>query len=100
MTALIVPGFIIFMPERILGPVFISMGGGAAEPQSKIAILASNITWNAYNAFGGRSNYINPERLPAKPVVNSRQELERYTDPDNLNYGVWDYALFPLTGRN
>ena len=63
-----------------------------AEPTSKIAILASNITWNAYNAFGGRSNYINPERLPAKPVVNSRQELERYTDPDNLNYGVWDYA--------
>ena len=63
-----------------------------AEPTSKIAILASNITWNAYNAFGGRSNYINPVRLPAKPVVNSRQELERYTDPDNLNYGVWDYA--------
>ena len=25
----------------------------------------SNITWNAYNNFGGRSNYINADRLPA-----------------------------------
>ena len=29
----------------------------------RIAVLASNITWNAYNSFGGRSNYINADRL-------------------------------------
>jgi hypothetical protein len=63
-----------------------------AVPKSQIAVLASNVTWNAYNAFGGRSNYINPDKLPNIPVVNSRQELARYTNPDNINYGVWDYA--------
>ena len=36
-----------------------------ARPAATIAVLASNITWNAYNNFGGRSNYINPDRLPA-----------------------------------
>ena len=29
-----------------------------AVPQAPIAVLASTITWNAYNNFGGRSNYI------------------------------------------
>jgi hypothetical protein len=62
------------------------------SPNARLALLASNITWNAYNAFGGRSNYINPVQLPDKPVVNSRQELQRYTDPENVNYDAWDYA--------
>ena len=35
------------------------------SPTAPIAVLASNITWNAYNNFGGRSNYINADRLPA-----------------------------------
>ena len=43
-----------------------------------MAVLASNITWNAYNNFGGRSNYINADVLPPRPTVNSRQELKRY----------------------
>lgn len=49
-----------------------------AEPQAAIAVLASTNTWNAYNAFGGRSNYVNARRLPAEPTVNARQDLQRY----------------------
>lgn len=63
-----------------------------AKPQHKLAVLASNITWNAYNAFGGRSNYINADKLPDVPSVNSRQELLRYTDPEYVNYGTDEYA--------
>jgi hypothetical protein len=62
-----------------------------ASPASSIAVLASNITWNAYNNFGGRSNYIHPAALPATPTVNARLELHRYTDPDHINYKVHDY---------
>jgi hypothetical protein len=57
-----------------------------SHPSARVAVLASNITWNAYNSFGGRSNYINPDRLPPRPTVNSRLELKRYTDPDNVTY--------------
>lgn len=63
-----------------------------ARPTAPIAVLASNITWNAYNAFGGRSNYINPEALPPTPTVNSRQELKRYTDPNSNTYDAASYA--------
>jgi len=61
-------------------------------PTAKVAVLASNITWNAYNAFGGRSNYINADQLPPTPTVNSRQELRRYTDVEHVNYDREDYA--------
>jgi hypothetical protein len=63
-----------------------------AKPACKLAVLASNITWNAYNAFGGRSNYINADRLPDVPTVNARQELQRYTDPEYVNYAASEYA--------
>jgi hypothetical protein len=63
-----------------------------SQPRSQIAVLASDITWNAYNAFGGRSNYINADQLPLVPTVNSRQELHRYTDPDYVNYSSDEYA--------
>ncbi len=63
-----------------------------ARPAARVAVLASNITWNAYNSFGGRSNYINADRLPPRPTVNSRLELKRYTDPDSINYDTDDYA--------
>jgi N,N-dimethylformamidase len=62
------------------------------EPAAPIAVLASNVTWNAYNNFGGRSNYINPDRLPQTPTVNARLELKRYTDSDNVTYDTDDYA--------
>ena len=63
----------------------------ASRPRT-LAVLASNITWNAYNNFGGRSNYINPDRLPPTPTVNARLELKRYTDPDNVTYDTEHYA--------
>jgi hypothetical protein len=63
-----------------------------SRPQSPVAVLASNITWNAYNSFGGRSNYIHPDKLPATPTVNARLELNRYTNPEHVNYTVTDYA--------
>lgn len=56
------------------------------RPRSSIAVLASNITWNSYNSFGGRSNYINPDRLPPEPTVSARQDLRRYTDPQFMGY--------------
>jgi len=57
-----------------------------SEPQSEIAVLTSDITWNAYNNFGGRSNYVNQDGLPEAPIVNSRQELHRYNSPDTWPY--------------
>ena len=62
------------------------------QPTAPIAVLASNITWNAYNNFGGRSNYINPDSLPPTPTVNARLELKRYTDPEGIAYDTDDYA--------
>src|SRR5947208_171427 len=52
-----------------------------ARPQAPVAVLASDITWNAYNNFGGRSNYIHADEFPPAPTVNSRAELKRYLDP-------------------
>ena len=48
------------------------------KPFARIAVLASTNTWNAYNNFGGRSNYVNADQLPKTPVINSRQDLQRY----------------------
>lgn len=56
-----------------------------AQPRSRIAVLASTNNWNAYNNFGGRSNYINPGGLPDTPTVNARQDLERYQSTN----GTW-----------
>ena len=50
-----------------------------AQPSAPIAVLASTMTWNAYNNFGGRGNYVNSTRLPDTPVVNGRQDLSRYS---------------------
>lgn len=63
-----------------------------AKPSARIAVLASNINWNAYNNFGGRSNYINPDHLPPTPTVNARLELKRYLDPTGQTYDTYDYA--------
>ena len=58
-----------------------------AQPTAPVAVLASNITWNAYNNFGGRSNYIHADGLPPTPTVNARAELKRYTDAGSLHLG-------------
>ena len=57
------------------------------EPREQIAVLASTLTWNAYNRFGGRSNYFNQDGLPEIPVVNARQDLGRYLQPDEWPFG-------------
>ena len=56
-------------------------------PRAPLAVLASTLSWNAYNSFGGRSNYFHQAKLPAQPVVNSRQDVGRYLDPD-----VWPFG--------
>ncbi|MCC6587194.1 MAG: carboxypeptidase regulatory-like domain-containing protein [Bryobacterales bacterium] len=69
-----------------------------AKPSAPIAVLASTNTWNAYNNFGGRSNYINSDRLPDAPIVHARQDLDRYQKPKA--FGVWapkDEAYPPLS---
>lgn len=62
------------------------------KPQARIAVLAANINWNCYNSFGGRSNYINCVELPPTPIVNSRQDLNRYTDAEYVFYDRENYA--------
>jgi hypothetical protein len=62
------------------------------QPTAPLAVLASNITWNVYNNFGGRSNYICPDGLPDFPVVNARQELRRYADE---RYQTWGSEHYP-----
>jgi N,N-dimethylformamidase len=69
-----------------------------AQPRARIAVLASTNTWNAYNNFGGRSNYVNADRLPDSPVVNSRQDLDRYQN--TAPFGTWlpgDEEYCPLS---
>ena len=67
-----------------------------AAPAAKLAVLASDITWNAYNSFGGRSNYIHPECLPPTPTVNSRLELKRYTEREHRTHSTDTYAPLSL----
>ena len=62
-----------------------------AKPTAKMAVLASNITWNAYNNFGGRSNYIHADGLPTTPTVNSRSELKRHSDAGFFTWGADSY---------
>src|SRR5262249_6636912 len=57
-----------------------------AKPRAAIAVLASTNTWNAYNPFGGRSNYVMAARMIDEPVVNSKADLPRYKLSD---YGEW-----------
>lgn len=61
-------------------------------PTAPVAVLTCSATWNAYNNFGGRSNYVDAVTLPPAPRVNRRQELERYLDPTLEAWRVLDYA--------
>jgi hypothetical protein len=45
-----------------------------ATPEAHIAVLCSNLDWNAYNDFGGRSNYVAAWGLPPTPVLNPHQD--------------------------
>jgi N,N-dimethylformamidase len=63
-----------------------------ARPTAPLAVLASNITWNAYNSFGGRSNYIHADELPPTPTVNSRFDLKRYAEAEFLSWNAPRYV--------
>jgi len=63
-----------------------------ARPTAPMAVLASNLTWNAYNSFGGRSNYIHADGLPPTPTINSRHELKRYSDS---GFFTWHADHYP-----
>ena len=67
-----------------------------ASPTTKTAVLVSDINWNAYNSFGGRSNYIHADRFPATPTVNSRLELKRYTEQEHRTYSAESYEPLSL----
>jgi len=69
-----------------------------ATPSADIAVLASTNTWNAYNNFGGRSNYINADHLPERPVVNARLDMTRYQQANAYSeWGRPDDAYLPLS---
>jgi hypothetical protein len=57
-------------------------------PRARVCVLTSNVTWNAYNSFGGRSNYVNQRELLPRPTVHARTDLERYTAP-----GTWPFEV-------
>ncbi len=65
-------------------------------PTAPIAALMASVNWNAYNNFGGRSNYIHPHRLPDRPTMNARLELDRYR-PDYDGYHHPNSAYRPLS---
>lgn len=67
------------------------------KPQAPIAVLASTNTWNAYNNFGGRSNYINATTLPPQPTVNARLDLIRYTDSFYQGWGFPNDEYAPIS---
>jgi hypothetical protein len=62
-----------------------------AQPTAPIAVLTASINWNAYNSFGGRSNYIHADGLPERPTVHARSELKRYSDAGFFTWGADKY---------
>ncbi len=67
-----------------------------ARPKARLAVLASTNTWNAYNNFGGRSNYISPAGLPPAPTVNARLDLDRFTQAESV-WRFQDSEFKPLS---
>src|SRR5205823_1367973 len=67
------------------------------RPSAPVAVLASTNTWNAYNNFGGRSNYVNSTGLPPTPTVYARQDLVRYAGGSYNEWQFPDAAYLPLS---
>ena len=67
------------------------------KPGADIAVVEATNTWNAYNNFGGRSNYINAAKLQDRPVVNARFDMIRYTDADFSERSFQDDEHLPLS---
>ncbi|MCX5660078.1 MAG: carboxypeptidase regulatory-like domain-containing protein [Planctomycetota bacterium] len=67
------------------------------SPSARLAVLASTNTWNAYNNFGGRSNYVNTACLPPEPLANARQDMLRYRIGAYHEWTFPDEAYAPLS---
>jgi N,N-dimethylformamidase len=68
------------------------------KPSASIAVVGSTNTWNAYNNFGGRSNYVNSTGLPPTPIVNARLDMTRYTRAGAFSeWSEPDDAYLPLS---
>ena len=92
-------GLYIFMLRQHPARLHVSLGGRAAKPTAPIAVLASNITWNAYQ-FRRPQHYISADETPTTPTINSRQELKRYTDANHQTWGATPTLRYPLSGRS
>ena len=68
-----------------------------ATPANAVAVLASTNTWNAYNNFGGRSNYVHATRLAPVPIVNARLDMERYQAAGFSEWSAPDEEYQPLS---
>ena len=68
-----------------------------AKPAAPLAVLACTNSWNAYNNFGGRSNYINASGLPREPVVNARLDMLRYQGSSFNEWAAPDENYPPLS---
>jgi hypothetical protein len=62
-----------------------------------VAVLASTMDWNAYNDFGGRSNYVAAGELPLKPAVNVREESPYLRDTGGRWWSRKDNDYAPLS---
>ena len=80
--------------EAVGGDAFFSFPFIVAprEPSAPVAVLASNIDWNAYNDFGGRSNYVGSWGLPEVPVINPHQDGPMLRDTGARFWDRDDYA--------
>ncbi len=62
-----------------------------------VAVLASTMDWNAYNDFGGRSNYVAAGELPMAPAVNVREESPYLRDTGGRFWNRPDDDYAPLS---
>jgi hypothetical protein len=68
-----------------------------ARPSAPVAVLCATNNWNAYNNFGGRSNYVNATGLPEQPIVNARQDMSRYQERLYSGWSFLDEEFKPLS---
>ncbi|MDW3214449.1 MAG: DUF6605 domain-containing protein [Ilumatobacteraceae bacterium] len=62
-----------------------------SAPTAKLAVLISEYNWNAYNDFGGRSNYVAAGQLPDRPSIAPRQESPWFRDTGGRWWNREDY---------
>jgi len=77
--------------ETLAIPLIVS----PSKPKKEIAVLTSSITWNAYNNFGGRSNYVLASGLPSRPLLSRRADLPRYQEDFTGEHDSWSAMEYP-----